>query len=174
MRRRFLLCCTLLSPLVLLVVVTLSGLRINRSHSFPPGLYWVASKTPARNDLVFFLPPHRGVFDLAKARGYIGSSSIDSTGSELMLKRLVAEAGDVVSIDASGVTVNGRAIRNSMPQAADQAGRPLPVCRLTQYRLEKSEILAMSDYSPLSFDARYFGPIPVGCIQSVVTPILTW
>ena len=85
-----------------------------------------------------------------------------------------AEAGDVVSIDVEGVTVNGRLLGNSAPQATDPAGRPLPVYRLYNYQLQDGEVLTMSDYSGRSFDSRYYGPIPCACIQSVVRPIFTW
>ncbi|MEA2543623.1 MAG: hypothetical protein QOH35_4989 [Acidobacteriaceae bacterium] len=171
MTKPILFCCALLSPFALLVLVTVSGLRINRSHSFPVGFYWALSHPPALNDLVFFLPPHRRIFDLAKGRGYIGASP---GGYELILKRIVAEAGDVVSIDVEGVTVNGRLLGNSAPQATDPAGRPLPVYRLYNYQLQDGEVLTMSDYSGRSFDSRYYGPIPCACIQSVVRPIFTW
>jgi type IV secretory pathway protease TraF len=77
-----------------------------------------------------------------------------------MLKRLVAMPGDDISIDATGVSVAGNAVPNSVPMDADHAGRALPVCRLQHYRLRRGDVLVMSDYSALSFDARYFGPIP--------------
>jgi type IV secretory pathway protease TraF len=38
----------------------------------------------------------------------------------------------------------------------------------------EGEALLMSDYSPSSFDGRYFGPIPRAQIQGVVRPVLTW
>jgi type IV secretory pathway protease TraF len=50
----------------------------------------------------------------------------------------------------------------------------MPVCRLQDYRLAAGEVLLMSDYSPLSFDGRYFGPIPRAQIQGVVQPVWTW
>jgi type IV secretory pathway protease TraF len=71
----------------------------------------------------------------------------------------VAVEGDGVSIDEYGVTVNGQQLDNSVPLLSDLAGRPMPVCRLQGYRLRRGEVLLMSDYSPISFDGRYFGPI---------------
>jgi len=40
--------------------------------------------------------------------------------------------------------------------------------------LGPDEVLLMSDYSPISFDARYFGPLRATTIESVIMPILTW
>jgi conjugative transfer signal peptidase TraF len=92
----------------------------------------------------------------------------------MMLKRIVAAGGDVISIDGEGVTVNGHQLPNSAPRDADFAGRPLPVCRLQGYQLRPEEVLVMSDYSPISFDSRYFGPIPRAQIQTAVRPVWTW
>ena len=80
----------------------------------------------------------------------------------------------VVTIDDAGVTVNGRRLKNSRPMTVDAAGRPMPQSRLQDYRLQPSEVLLMSDYSPISFDGRYFGPIPRAQVQTVVRPVWTW
>jgi conjugative transfer signal peptidase TraF len=121
---------------------------------------------------VMFEPPHAAVFNLALVRGYIGPGGFQPY--ERMLKRLVAVEGDTVSVDETGVAVNGRRLDNSVPLPTDLAGRPMPVFRLTERRLSRDEVLVMSDYSPISFDSRYFGPIPRTQIQSVVRPVWTW
>jgi conjugative transfer signal peptidase TraF len=162
----------LLSPLLLLVLTLLAGFRVNHTHSFPPGVYWAVPKAPAVGDLVFWRPPDTPAFQMAQQRGYVGSGGW--LKYEQMLKRLVAVAGDVVSIDDAGVTVNGHILANSKPLPVDEAGRPMPVLRLRDYRLKPGEVLLMSDYSPTSFDGRYFGPIPRTQIQSVVRPVWTW
>ena len=38
----------------------------------------------------------------------------------------------------------------------------------------RDQVLVISDCSPLSFDSRYFGPIPRAQIQSVVRPVGVW
>jgi conjugative transfer signal peptidase TraF len=161
-----------LSPLWLLGLALLAGFRVNRTHSFPPGVYWAIPKAPAAGDLVMFRPPDEAVFDEALSRGYIGRGGF--AHYEMMLKRLVAVGGDVVSIDETGVTVNGRRLVNSKPMPVDLAGRPMPVWHLEDYRLAPGEVLLMSDYTPNSFDARYFGPISRSQILSVVRPVWTW
>jgi type IV secretory pathway protease TraF len=49
------------------------------------------------------------------------------------------------------------------------AGRPLQPCVLTDHILGPDEVLFMSDYNPISFDCRYFGPLQSATIESVVT-----
>jgi len=53
----------MLAILALLVLPLLlrSGARINITSSFPPGIYWVVDKAPAKGDLVMFCPPIRAV-----------------------------------------------------------------------------------------------------------------
>jgi conjugative transfer signal peptidase TraF len=163
----------ILSVVGLLCLLLLAGFRFNHTHSFPVGVYWVVPKAPAVGDLVLFEPPQAPPFDLALQRGYVRSGG-GWRPYEMMVKRLVAVGGDVVSIDDAGVYVNGVRLTNSKPLPVDEAGRPMPVLRLRDYRLEPDEVLLMSDYSPLSFDARYFGPISRTQIQSVVQPVWTW
>ena len=69
----------------------------------------------------------------------------------------MAVEGDVVTIDARGVSVNGEWLPNSRPRKTDGQGRAMPKVMLDAYRLRAGEILLMSEYSLASFDARYFG-----------------
>jgi conjugative transfer signal peptidase TraF len=172
MKRRLRRAVLFLSP-VALALVGLASFRVNHTHSFPVGVYWMAPKGPAIGDLVIFEPPKTPAFEMALQRGYLGRGG-DRQRYETMLKRLVAIGGDVVTIDAAGVTVNGRMLVNSKPMPVDEGGRPMPQLRLHDYRLGAGEVLLMSDYSPTSFDGRYFGTIPRAQIQSVAWPICTW
>lgn len=171
--RRARLAVLILSPLWLPGLALLVGFRVNHTHSFPPGVYWRAFKAPVVGDLVIFEPPQTPLFELAFERRYLGPGGVWQR-YEPMLKRLVAIGGDRVTIDDAGVTVNGRVVKNSKPMPVDEAGRPMPQYRLQEYRLGADEVLLMSDYSPTSFDARYFGPIPRAQIQSVAWPVWTW
>ena len=152
-----------------LVAVGPSSLKYNPTDSMPHGWYRIVdSGAHARKgDLVIAAPPHTVAFGYAFQRGYF-------TERDLLLKRLVAVSGDRLDIDAQGVRVNGVPLPNSRPKARDEAGRPLPQVYLPDYPLQDGEVLLMSDYSPESFDGRYFGPIPRACIQGVVRPVWTW
>jgi type IV secretory pathway protease TraF len=52
-----------------------------------------------------------------------------------LLKRVVALAGDMVSVSSSGVSINGQLLPNSAPLFDDEAGRPLMMTQLDHFRL---------------------------------------
>ncbi len=62
---------TLLAALLLLCGSLAVGLRINGTHSVPPGIYWATGKHPERGDFVFVRPPPAPIFAVAKERGYL-------------------------------------------------------------------------------------------------------
>lgn len=165
----------LLAIFVLLALwgACLAGLRINSTQSFPIGLYWVVGRAPKKGELVFVDPPATSIFELARSRGYL-DAGYSKAGSCALIKRLAAVPGDRVTIDSEGVWVNGTHLVNSGPFDRDGAGRPLRPYLLTNYVLGPGEVLLMSEYSPLSFDARYFGPLSETTIRSAVMPIITW
>jgi conjugative transfer signal peptidase TraF len=91
-----------------------------------------------------------------------------------LIKQVAAVGGDRATIGAEGVRINGVLLKNSAPRQADEAGRPMRAYELSDYTLRSEEVLLMSDYSPASFDGRYFGPLSRTTIQSVIVPIITW
>jgi conjugative transfer signal peptidase TraF len=153
--------------------VCATGLRVNGTDSEPIGIYWAISKPPAKGDFVFALPPAEPIFKLALTRGYLAAGP-SPAGTCALIKQVAAMAGDRVTIDAEGVRVNGIQLKNSSPRLVDDAGRPMQPYHLGDYTLGSEEVLLMSDYSPASFDGRYFGPLPKTTIQSVIVPVLTW
>ena len=159
--------------LLTLFGVIVAGLRINGTRSFPVGFYFAWRKRPEKGDLVFVNPPELPLFSLAKERGYLGAG-YSASGCGFIIKRLAGVAGDRVTIDATGVEVNGIRLANSVPCNRDRTGRPLQPYLLKDHILAPGEILLMSDYSPASFDSRYFGPIQATTIESVIMPFLTW
>jgi conjugative transfer signal peptidase TraF len=159
--------------LLILITAIAAGLRINGTHSFPVGLYLATSKRPEKGDLVFLDPPSLPLFALAKERGYLGAG-FSPAGCNALIKRLSGVAGDRITINAAGVEVNGIRLANSVPCSCDGAGRPLQPYLLKDHILGQDEVLLMSEYSPISFDARYFGPLSETTIKSVIKPLLTW
>lgn len=149
-----------------------AGLRINTTKSIPVGLYKISDKTPEKGDYVIFCPPQREIFSMAQQRGYIGSGFCPGGYGEMM-KRILAAKGDEVAFRNDGVHVNGKLLPYSKPFSVDPGGRNLPALREV-YTLSKSELLLMTDRSPSSFDARYFGAVTASQIISTVIPVLTW
>ena len=157
------------SSLILLIagIFILLGARVNHTDSLPVGLYWSSSKSPAKGDLIEMCPPNTAIFKAARSRQYIGVGFCPDR-FEPMFKKLVGVAGDTISIDETGVTVNGTKLKNSKPVKYDNVGNPLPALNIENYQLKPGEVLLMSNYSTQSFDARYFGPISSSQIQHVI------
>jgi conjugative transfer signal peptidase TraF len=86
------------------------GIRINTTSSIPVGLYRTSDVPMEKGAHVLFCPPphfNRGVFELARERGYIGAGFCPG-GYGYMMKRVLAVGRDVVNIDVDGVRVNGQ------------------------------------------------------------------
>jgi len=149
------------------------GARINTTRSLPLGLYWTSSTAVEKGAYVLWCPPRMAVFDEAKARGYIGVG-LCAGGYGYLIKRVLAAKNDVVSFTDEGVRVNGELLPLSKPIHSDAAGRLLPRFQASHYTLGNSEVLLMSDVSAKSFDGRYFGPVHLAQIQSVIRPVITW
>ena len=164
--------------LVIILWITAMGLlyavgaRINTSNSIPEGLYWTSHALIKKGDYVIFCPPKEKIFDEAMRRGYIDVGFCPG-GYGYMMKAVLAVNGDIISINNNGVEVNGHILPYSKPIAADSLDRPLPHLNITKH-LSNTELLLMTDQSPISFDARYFGPISRSQIKSVIKPIFTW
>jgi len=150
----------------------LAGARFNTTPSLPLGLYWVQGTKPAKGSVVLFCPPDQPVFIEAKVRGYLAAGVCDA-GTQPLMKRIMAAAGDQVTIVAEGTAVNGEWLANSAQVRNDPVGRPLPAYR-AELTLAAGQVLLMSDRSPLSFDGRYFGPMSERTIQGVVEPVWTF
>lgn len=159
-------------------IAYLCGARINRTHSLPKGLYWAVDRPPRRGDLVAFWPADTPEMREARRRGYIipGVYNVGPGGQgySLLLKKLAAVPGDVVSITDAGVFVNGTLMPNTIPLLCDNIGDPLPILRFENRRLADGEALFISVHLPRSFDARYFEVQEMRQIVEVVVPILTW
>jgi conjugative transfer signal peptidase TraF len=88
------------------------------------------------------------------------------------MKPAVARAGDSLRLSEKGMTVNGRALPNSVPLLKDTANRPLSPWPYGTYTVQPGTVWVVSDYHSRSFDSRYFGPIPEGLIKNHLRPLL--
>jgi conjugative transfer signal peptidase TraF len=150
-----------------------AGARINTTRSIPVGLYWVSGAPADKGAYVLVCPPPAAVFEQARERGYLGAGYCPG-GYGYLMKRIVATEGDVVAVSGEGVWVNGALLPASAPRTVDAGGRALPRFRTDAHTLGAADVLLMSAGRPTAFDARYFGPLPRGQIQTVVSPLLTW
>ena len=150
-----------------------SGACINSTKSIPVGLYWLSSEPVWEGAYVMFCPPPIGVFEEARARGYLGAGFCPG-GYGTLMKRVLAAKDDAVTISDEGVRVNGELLPYSTPIRADSNGLPLPRFPTERFTLGGSELLLMSDVSGTSFDGRYFGPIQRSQIKGVIRAVFTW
>ena len=142
-------------------------LIVNRTHSLPVGLYYWSDVPIKKGSIVLFKPDQSTPIEqLGIERGY-------EARALPLLKRVVALVGDVVSVSSSGVSINGKLMPNSAPLFHDEAGRPLAMAQLDQFRLGTDQAFLMG-VTPTSWDSRYFGPISLSRCSGSFVPVLTW
>jgi conjugative transfer signal peptidase TraF len=137
-------------------------LSINATPSLPCGLYWLSpSRQPVRESIVTF-PPPASIREFVAARHYLPPSV-------LLLKRVVAVAGDIVCIAGDHYSANGIVL--GVIAAADGQGRPLPrpfpFCGVVP-----AGVAFVAGHGASSLDSRYFGPVPLS-ILTVPVPLWT-
>jgi len=159
------------AAVALIVLANALGARFNVTPSYPVGLYWMTGEAVRKGALVWACPPQVEAVEVALQRGYILAGYCPG-GYGNILKKVVALNGDRVIVTGQGVSVNGEAIPNSALRRFDTQGKPLPFNE-TAYTLGTAQVLLMSDYSPKSFDGRYFGPTDQTNIKGVVKPVFT-
>jgi conjugative transfer signal peptidase TraF len=142
------------------------GVRINISASLPFGLYRV---DPTGAGKLAEFCPSAPFGALANSRGYRHAGTCPDGGSPLV-KPIIAQEGDLVSVSPEGVSVNGRLLPNSAPRTRDAAGRALVPWRFGTYPVAAGTIWVVSSYHPRSFDSRYFGPIPESAVRERLQP----
>jgi conjugative transfer signal peptidase TraF len=153
---------------VVFLIPAVAGIRINESPSLPIGLYVISDKS---GQLVEFCPSEPFA-SLAMKRAYRSHGNCPDGGAPLM-KPEVAQAGDIVQLDARGVTLNGKLLANSAPIQCDINGRPLDHWRFGRFKVMQGEVWVVSSYNPRSFDSRYLGPITNGQVRHHLIPLLT-
>ena len=153
----------LVSALTCLVA---SHLLWNWTPSLPRGLYWMATQAPAPRatpgTLVAFAVP-AGVRDLVRERRYLPPGA-------LLVKPIVATAGDRVCTDGGTLLVNGRRLGAILTE--DTAGRPLP--HATACGPVPDGWLYVASHYAKSFDSRTFGPVRTADLRATVTPLWTY
>lgn len=163
-----------IAALGIVIFILNSGLgwRINVTHSIPLGLYALTEQAVSKGRYVIFCPPDTAIFQEAKRRGYLPAGFCPG-GYRPVMKKVMATGGDNVAVTPSGVYVNGQLLPFSQPQLADSAGRALTKSELSGNLLKPDELLLMTDGLATSFDSRYFGLIKTDRV-SVIKPLLQW
>lgn len=171
-RRTLAVCASGATILTALATAYAAGLRINTTPSMPSGIWMIVSArtVPQRGDILAVCLPHGAALRQAVHRGYIAAGSCPDE-AEPLVKPVAAVSGDLVTVSASGITINAMPIANSAPLTRDEAGRMLHAVPAGSYRVAPDEVWLLSDRDPRSFDSRYFGAVPVGNVLGVAHPL---
>lgn len=75
-----------------------------------------------------------------------------------VLKRVVALAGDSISIDA------GRAVVNGVPEGGDHLIYSASDVSVPELEVPQGHVYVLGDNRPVSLDSRFFGPVPLDAV----------
>jgi conjugative transfer signal peptidase TraF len=161
--------------LIVLFLWTGFGVVFNYTHSAPFGLYREQFDSEAGihdpATYVFFCPDRRWP-SMRGEPNYRDPMRTCPDGLSPLIKPVVAWPGDLVSVSANGISVNGQMLKNSAPIERDSKGQQLHTFAAGEYRVGPKELWVVSSFSPRSFDSRYFGPIPLKSVHSWLRPLL--
>ena len=148
-------------------------LRITLTDSAAPaGVYRVSEARASRGALVAACLP-AAIARQGIARGYLREGDCPA-GAEPVAKVIGAVAGDTVDVEPGWVAVNGVKFPNSRTAARDSAGRPLAHVLSGAHRVGAGEVWLFGFNDARSWDARYFGPVPLAGVRGVLRPVVTW
>jgi conjugative transfer signal peptidase TraF len=136
------------------------------------GVYRVVDAPPVRGELVLACLPAT-VARAGLARGYLQRGDCPG-GAEPVAKVIGALQGDVVELEPEWVAVNGSHFANSRTAARDSAGRPLGHVLSGARRVDAGEVWLFGFNNVRSWDARYFGPVPLANVRGALAPLVTW
>lgn len=148
------------------------GLRLQHTGSLPLGVYRDINDTPLVRGAVGVWCLPRETARWAVARGYLGRGRCVG-GAEPLGKVVLAVTGDSVALTAQGLTFNSRAVPNSAPILNDSHGRRITPAPYGMYVIGPGKVWLWSPYTSRSFDSRYFGPVPITALISLVRPVWT-
>jgi conjugative transfer signal peptidase TraF len=142
------------------------GVWVNLSPSLPLGVYIARvvehSATPGRNAVVLACLP-RALAEFGRARGYLPRGGC-ADGSAPVGKRVFAVAGDTVTVTSLGITRDSVAAANTRALRADSKGRPIVRVPNGRYPVPAGALWLVSSHSSLSWDSRYYGPVPAAAV----------
>ena len=159
---------------LLVALGRLFGLRISLTDSAAPaGIYRLVSAIPAyRGELVGACLPASIELE-GLARGYLAKGDCPG-GAEPVAKVIGALPGDVLKVQTQGVSINGTMFADSGIAERDSIGRPLPHVPWGVRKVPPGQVWLFGFNNSRSWDARYFGPVPLSGVRGVLQPILTW
>lgn len=172
-RRQLLLACVPgLLFLLLGVAAGAAGVRINTTPSLPVGLWHISDQIEKGAYASACVPPTAPMMDVAIQRRYLPDGACKG-GYAPLLKRIVAVAGDTVTLTPDAVIVNGVPLPNSATLAYRTID-PLPAIARGSYVVQPGEYWLIATDNARSFDSRYFGALRRADIEHGMKPLLVY
>lgn len=149
------------------------GIWLNLSPSMPLGLYRAHQAERGEGTfpgalVVVCLP--EPLAHWGQMRGYLIRGRCGN-GTAPVGKPVFAVAGDSVTVGSTGLARNRALVPNTSALRYDRAGRPLWQFPHGTYRVTTGQLWVVSTHTPLSWDSRYYGPIPRDDVIAVLRPI---
>jgi conjugative transfer signal peptidase TraF len=148
-------------------------LRIILTDSAAPAGIYRLSAVPVRRGALAAACLPAAIARTGLAHGYLREGDCPA-GAEPVAKVIGALPGDELQIEPGFVAVNGVKFPNSQTAARDSAGRPLAHVLSGAYRVGAGEVWLFGFNNRRSWDARYFGAIPIANLRGVLRPVVTW
>jgi conjugative transfer signal peptidase TraF len=159
---------------LLVALGSVFGLRISLTDSAAPaGIYRIVRGLSIKHgDLVGACLP-ASIAQEGIARGYLQQGDCPS-GAEPVAKIVGALPGDVLEVQPGWVSIDGQVFPDSAVAAHDSIGRPLPHVPWGRRKVAPGEVWLFGFNNVRSWDARYFGPVPLSEVRAALKPVLTW
>ncbi len=159
---------------LLVVLGRVLGLRISLTDSAAPaGIYrLVRGGSVKHGELVGACLP-ASIAQEGLARGYLQQGDCPR-GAEPVAKIVGALPGDVLEVQPGWVSVDGEVFADSAVVPRDSMGRPLPHVPWGRRQVAPGEVWLFGFHNVRSWDARYFGPVPISDVLAALKPVLTW
>ena len=145
-----------------------AGIRLNTSASLPLGFY---VRTESESAPLVEFCPEEPYASLSRQRGYRAPAGSCADWAMPLLKPVIARPGDLVTISAKGIAVNGTLLPNTAPLMTDAAGRALTAWPQGVYPVRPGTVWVASTYSRGSYDSRYMGPVNTRLIRGKLRPL---
>ena len=127
---------------------------VNGTSSVEPGIYWMEPGEVERGSVIETCVGDYG--PLFAERGYL-PPGLCPGGVSRVLKRVAAVEGDVVTLSADGLAVDGMGIAEPL-RTHDGLGRSIPQWPAGTYEVGRNEIWLIGNHDR-ALDSRIYGPV---------------